>query len=94
MMNRVQVQLDEALHGQLRAIANRKRISVSEVVRRLVRASIRAGELDAPPDEKTRGAAAMLELSGVGNSGLRDLGRNHDRYLAAAFDGDAGTTDP
>ncbi len=81
-MNRVQVQLDDALHEQVRAIARRKRVSVSEVVRRLVRAGMRAGDEGEGGTARYRGAAALLELRRYAVDGPGDLGRRHDDYLA------------
>ena len=77
-MIRAQIQFEEAVYEHVRRLAHRKRISIAEAVRRLVDRGLRAGdESDAPPR-----ASALLELAGVADSGLGDLGRHHDRYLA------------
>jgi hypothetical protein len=77
-MIRTQVQFDEQLYERIRSLAHRNRISMAEVVRRLVRSGLRAG-LEA--GEPTPDAGALLELAGIGRSGLRDLGRRHDEYF-------------
>jgi len=76
-MVRTQIQLEEAQYEQIRRMAHRERISMSEAVRRLVRRGMAQGE-----PERPRGAAALLGLAGIGDSGLGDLGRRHDEYLA------------
>ena len=80
-MIRTQIQFEEAQHQQIRRLAQSHQISMSEVVRRLIRQSLALG-LDQDPPRK---AGALLELAGIGQSALGDLGRRHDEYLAEDF---------
>ena len=77
-MVRAQIQFDERQYERIRALAHRKRISIAEAVRRLVRLGLKAG-LD---DEEPPRAGKLLEVAGIARSGLGDLGRRHDDYLA------------
>jgi hypothetical protein len=77
-MVRTQVQLQERQHEALRRIAHRKRVSFSEALRRAIDAGLKHG-LDEPA--AATGPEALLELAGLGESRLGDLGREHDRYL-------------
>lgn len=77
VMVRTQIQLEESQYEQIRRMAHRERISMAEAVRRLVRRGLAEGESDRPT-----GAAALLSLAGIASSGLGDLGRRHDDYLA------------
>jgi hypothetical protein len=79
IMVRTQVQLEERQHEALRRIAHRKRVSFAEALRRAVDAGLKHGLEDAPA---ANGPVALLELAAIGASGLGDLGREHDRYLA------------
>ena len=63
-------------------LTHRYRISIAETVRQLVRAGLRAELGDQPPGPR---AGALLALAGIGKSGLGDLGRRHDEYLAEDF---------
>ncbi|MCP4657699.1 MAG: CopG family transcriptional regulator [bacterium] len=81
-MVRTQIQFEEAQHEQIRRLAHRQRLSISEAVRRLVRQGLRVG-LDEEPQPR---AAELLKVAGIGHSGLGDLGRQHDAYLAEDFD--------
>lgn len=75
---RTQIQLEPEQHGALRRLAQRHNLSMSEAVRRMVREGLRRGlrEDSAEPS----GAALLLELAGIGDSGLTDLGQRHDDY--------------
>ena len=81
-MIRAQVQFEEAQYEKIRNLAHEKRISIAETVRQLVRAGLRADLGDEPSGPR---AEALLALAGVGRSGLGDLGRQHDEYLAEDF---------
>lgn len=83
-MVRTQVQLEERQYERLRRIAHQKRISLSEAVRQAVDAGLKHG-FDTAADE-LNGAEALLRLAAIGASGLRDLGREHDRYLSEDAD--------
>jgi hypothetical protein len=78
-MVRTQVQFDEQQYEQIRWLAHGRRISVAEAVRRLVTRGLRAG----PGEDDGRRGEALLEIAGIGASGLGDLARSHDDYLAA-----------
>ena len=78
-MVRRQIQLEENQYETLRRIAHRKRVSVSAVVRQAVAAGLRHGLDEDIPE--VSGAEALLKLAGIARSGLRDLAREHDRYL-------------
>jgi len=77
-MVRTQVQFREAQHERIRKYAHRSRISFAEAVRRLVDAGMGC----AADEQKASGPQALLEIAGAGSSGLGDLGRRHDDYLA------------
>ena len=76
-MVRAQIQFEERQHQRVRQLAHRRRISVSEAVRRLVAVGLRVG-IDG---EQPLRAAALLEVAGIGDSGLGALGRRHADYL-------------
>ena len=80
-MVRTQIQFEERQYQQIRALAHRKRISISEAVRRLVRQGLR-GDLR----ENQTGVEALLSIAGIAAGGPSDLGRRHDDYLAETFD--------
>ena len=77
-MLRAQIMFEERQYEQIRAMAHRKRISIAEAVRRLVTLGLRNGR----NEEIGPQAKALLAIAGIGKSGLRDLGRRHDKYLA------------
>ena len=81
-MIRTQIQLEEKQYEAIRRLAHKHRISMSEAVRRLVTAGLAAGR---NPIQQPSGARALLALAGIGKSGLGDLGRRHDDYLAEDF---------
>ncbi len=81
-MIRAQIQFDEKQYERIRELAHRQRISIAEVVRRLVSRGLGGDELDG----RTNAAAELLALAGSGRSGLKDLARRHDHYLAEDFD--------
>jgi hypothetical protein len=78
-MLRVQIQLEREDHEALKAIAHRRGVSLSRVVRDLVRREIRP---EALADETER---RRLFLSAAGClrpiAGQDDVGLDHDRYL-------------
>ncbi len=78
-MIRAQIQFEEEQYEEIRTLAHERRVSIAETVRQLVRAGLRADLGDEPPGPR---AEALLALAGVGKSGLGDLGRRHDDYLA------------
>lgn len=64
----------------LKAKAKRENISVAELMRRLVRAS-----LESPARVPPVSAAAYRAIVGIGSSGKVDVGDRHDAYLADAL---------
>ena len=78
------MQLEEAQYEALREFAHRERISMSAAVRRLLANGLTVNQ-DEPAGKRT-GVEALLSLAGVGSSGLTDIGRRHDAYLAEDFD--------
>ena len=81
-MIRAQIQFEESQYEEIRNLAHERRASIAETVRQLVRAGLRADPAEEPSGPR---AEALLALAGVGNSGLGDLGRRHDEYLAEDF---------
>jgi len=65
----------EALKGRARA----ERVSVTELVRRLIRQYLGG------PQQNSAPASDWNRLVGLGASGLSDVGDNHDRALGAAL---------
>ncbi len=76
-MVRTQIQLDDEQYEEIRRLAHRQRTSLAAAVRRLLDEALHAGKPRRP-----RGARALLGVAGVADSGLGDLGRRHDKYLA------------
>ncbi len=79
-MVRTQVQLTERDLTALQEMAAESGVSVSELVRRGVKCVL---EGRVKPTREELIAAAMA-TAGIGHSGVRDLGREHDRYFAEA----------
>ena len=80
-MVRTQVQFTEEQIAELRRLAAEKGVSVSELVRRGVDHVLRE---EHGPDRKELMRRA-LEVAGKYDSGLTDIGRRHDDYLAEDF---------
>jgi hypothetical protein len=80
-MVRTQIQLQEDQLRRVRELAHREGISISEVIRRAVERVLEEGE-------RERRWQKERALSAVGRfaSGLREVSREHDRYLEEAFD--------
>ncbi len=81
---RAQIQFEKDQYESIRMVARRKQISISEAVRQLVRSGMRHGFVEDPPNK----IEALLELAGSLNSGLPDLGRNHDEYFVQSIEED------
>jgi plasmid stability protein len=79
-MVRTQIQLTEAQAKALRHAAARQGRSMAELVRDGVEHVLGTGAVSR--EERVRRA---LAASGKFHSGLEDVARNHDRYLAEAF---------
>jgi hypothetical protein len=80
---RTQIQLTERQARELRKMAAREGVSMAEVVRKAVDARIREGVSEVPWEERVRRATTAM---GKFHSGLKDVSRRHDHYLAEAFD--------
>ena len=83
-MVRAQIQFPEEQHRQLKRWAQQRSISVAEAVRRCVAERL-AAERAAP----TRAMLVREALNVMGKyadpKGARNLGRDHDAYLAEAY---------
>lgn len=77
IMVRTQIQLEDGQYEEIRRLAHRRRISLAAAVRGLLDEALHGGKARRP-----RGARALLGVAGVADSGLGDLGRRHDAYLA------------
>ena len=82
-MVRTQIQLTELQARELKKMAAREGVSMAEVIRKAVDARIREGVSEVPWEERVRRAMAVM---GKFHSGLKDVSRRHDHYLAEAFD--------
>ncbi len=80
-MTRTQIQLTEDQMRRVRALAQKERVSIAEVIRRAV---VRMLE-ESDQEQRWRKERA---LGAVGRfaSGLTDVSRRHDTYLEDAFD--------
>ena len=83
-MINVQVRFERILFNRIRNLAGRKQLSISEMVQGLVSDGIRQAFEEEPPNK----IEALLELAGILDSGLADLGRNHDEYIAQVIEED------
>ncbi len=81
---RAQIQFEKDQYENIRMLARRKRISISEAVRQLVRSGMRHGLVEDPPNK----IEALLDLAGTLDSGLTDLGLNHDEYFVQSIEED------
>jgi len=77
-MIRTQVQLTEEQFRKLKRVAAERRVSMATLVREAVDRSF-------TQDDRARRRARAIAVVGKFRSGERDVGRNHDRYLADAF---------
>ena len=77
VMVRTQIQLDEEQYEAVRRLAHRQRLSLAAAIRKLIDEALHGKR-----PRRARGARALLGVAGVGSSGLGDLGRRHDHYLA------------
>ena len=81
MMIRTQIQLTEKQAEALHEISRRTGTSMAELIRQSVDSYLKS------PTQPDREELVRRALSIVGkfSSGLTDVGRNHDRYLAEDF---------
>ncbi|HEY3353180.1 MAG TPA: ribbon-helix-helix protein, CopG family [Polyangia bacterium] len=80
-MVRTQIQLPEAQHAALKALAAKHHVSVAEMIRRGVE-QILALDHGPSTDERRRRA---LAAAGRFSSGRRDISARHDEYLAEDY---------
>lgn len=83
-MVRTQIQLTEEQAASLKRIASEANKSVAALIRECVDSYVRAS---AAMDEAERDRRA-LALVGLFNSGLGDLGEEHDKYFVEAVMGE------
>jgi hypothetical protein len=84
-MVRTQVQLTEAQVKRLKKLAQEQSESIAALIRQGVELVLAAKTAEDDMLEKRRRAKLV---SGLFNSGLPDLGVNHDYYLAEAISND------
>jgi hypothetical protein len=79
MRTRTMIYLDEDQHRALRREAEAEGVSMTELIRRLVRRHL--AEQPSPPAVPPE---TYLRLVGIGSSGRRDVSERHDAYLGDA----------
>lgn len=82
-MIRTQIQLSEEQARRLQAMARREGVSMAELVRRCIDATLTAQETDLA---RRYEAARRLIGRFADRSGARDLADRHDAYLDEAFE--------
>jgi hypothetical protein len=80
-MVRTQVQLEEEQAAILKALAAERGISLAAVVRECVDEYVKRFRFVSPEERRQR----ALSIIGRFNSGLPDLGTEHDRYFVEAI---------
>jgi hypothetical protein len=80
-MVRTQIQLTEEQSTNLRQLAEQENVSVAELIRRSVDHYLQTRRGLSEEERKQR----LLSVIGIGNSGVTDLGVNHDKYLAEIY---------
>jgi hypothetical protein len=83
-MVRTQIQLTEQQHRQLRRLANRLGISLSEAVRRCVADRLAAEKVDVGREDLVREALAVAGKY-VDRNGTSRVATDHDDHLAEAY---------
>ncbi len=78
-VKRTQVYLDPAEREALKRKATEEGVSMSELLRRIVREQLGLGKPRGAPAER------LMRLVGIGESGLSDVSERHDEYLARAL---------
>jgi hypothetical protein len=84
-MIRTQIQLTAQQMKKLRSEAEREQISIAEVIRRSIDASLTRSSTPSLAEIKHR----ALNCAGRFSSGRADVSANHDHYLEEAFGGRA-----
>jgi hypothetical protein len=80
MKSRTMVYLEPEQLQSLQFEARNQRISLAELMRRLVKNHL-TKDKGVPPASKE----AYLKIVGLGSSGKKDISEKHDHYLAEAF---------
>ena len=80
-MIRTQIQLTEEQSNSLKQLAEQDNVSIAELVRRSIDSYLQERQFISPEERKQR----LLSVIGIGNSGVPDLGSNHDKYLAEIY---------
>ena len=81
-MVRTQIQLTEKQSKSLKKIAASRHCSVAELIRQSVDNMIKSASFVDIEERRRKALAAAGRFS----SGLRDISRKHDKYLAEAFE--------
>jgi metal-responsive CopG/Arc/MetJ family transcriptional regulator len=84
-MVRTQIQLTEDQAKTLKQLAEKEDVSVAELIRRSVDNYIKTHTEMSMAEKKRR----ALSIVGIFNSGLPDLGVNHDDYLEEVYAGES-----
>ncbi|MFL5801866.1 MAG: CopG family transcriptional regulator [Roseiflexaceae bacterium] len=82
MMIRTQIQLTEQQVQNLKSLANARGVSMAELIREGVDSLLKAQQGIDLAERRRRAIAA----AGMFQSDVSDLGVNHDRYLAEAYE--------
>jgi hypothetical protein len=82
-MVRTQIQLTEVQSAMLKKLATRRRQSMADLIRQSIDRFL-STEAKIEDDYQKVRQRAILE-PGLFDSGLPDLGRNHDKYLVEAY---------
>jgi hypothetical protein len=80
-MVRTQIQLTEDQAKALKRIAQSRRLSIAEIIRKAVETMIKSSNV---VDYEERHKRAM-EIVGKFSSGKRDISKKHDLYLRDAY---------
>lgn len=81
-MVRTQIQLTEEQAKAVKKIASAQGLSVAELIRRAVDNIVNSSTIVDTEERKRR----ALEIVGRFRSGKRDVSKEHDAYLAEAYD--------
>ena len=76
-MIRTQIQLTEEQSKSLKNLAEKKNVSVAELIRRSVDSYLEERHVITEEERRQR----LLSVIGIGRSGVTDLAENHDKYL-------------
>ena len=82
-MVRTQIQLTEAQVSALQAMAAVRQVSMARLIRTAVDSLV---ERERSKVDRTVPLARAMSVAGRFKSGASDVSRNHDRYLAEAYE--------